>query len=946
MSTFAEPTQSVADLPAETIRALRASDGLMSVFFESASIGIKVIDLRTWRLVDANPAFQRLLGYSLEELRSRPYVEFTHPDDREREAAVHLSLVNGSTDSFSLVKRYLREDGSSVPVRLTASVVRDEAGQLQFGLAMVEDVSRELGSEQARLAAEKHYRLIVETTMEGIWLVDADDRTAFANAAMASMLGCTAEEMEGRPLADFSDNPDEIEHAMARRRAGINEQVAVAFRRVDGTTLDTMLSVSSLFDEDGAYSGALGMVRDNTALRRSEDALATRVRQLEEIAELGREILAGRSLEEVYELVGPAVARALEVDLVAAAAVLPDGRLRRVAGFGWDGEAIGQTFDAEEAAQAHYQLTSGEKWLIVDDLQLEDRFTPSRILLDRGIRGGLSCRIEGGETPFGVLTVHTRAPRRFTEEDASFVDSVANLIGSVVRRDRSETLRRQAEEELRSTGARFRMLAENAQDIVFRYRMGENPGYEYVSPAVIAITGFTPEDFYRDRDLPMRRMAPEDVTKVAAMRDEPHDGRLLFQFTREDGTLVWLERRSSNVRDDHGNIVAMEGIIRDVSERVLQEERRRSLEEQLVQSQKLEAIGQLAGGIAHDFNNLLLGIRGFGELALRRLERGEPEAAGDIEEMLTAADRAADLTRQLLAFGRRQVLHPEVLDLGEVVTEMDRLLRRLIGERVELFTRCADGPVLVEADRGQLEQVVANLAVNARDAMPDGGRLVLDVQIAPDGKHAMLLVSDNGCGMDAETVARAFEPFFTTKGAYGTGFGLATVHGIISQSGGRISVESEPGRGTTFSIALPASAGVVAPAPAGPPVVADGVDTILVVEDDPMVRSIVKAMLEDRGYRVVVADSGEAALETVETLEGPIHLVLSDLVMPGLNGRETVDRLRGLRPGVRALFMSGYTDDAVIRGGSFEPGTSFIQKPFSADELNRRIRESLDVELV
>jgi PAS domain S-box-containing protein len=934
-----------ADGPGDdTLRALRGSHELLGTFFETASIGIKLIDLRTFKLVDANPSFQRMLGYSLDELCSRPYADFTHPDDVELEAAAHAAVVDGNADSFNLVKRYIRKDGSTLPVRVTASVVRDAAGALRFGVSMVEDVSREHAADVARRAAEERHRLIVETTMEGIWLLDADDRTTFANEAMASMLGVTVQEMLGRSMSDFDSDRERTEQAMARRRAGIHEQLSVALRRRDGSTLETLLSATPLVDEDGAYIGALAMVRDNTELRRSQESVAARVRQLETIAALGREILAERSLGELFEQIGPSVAKALDVDRVTVLALQPDGSFRVTAGAGWEDGVVGELVVPAAASQAGYQLASGEKRLIVEDLQLEERFVPSAVLLELGIRGGLSCRIDGEERPFGFLAVHTYAPRTFTEDDANFIDSVANLLGWVVRRDRAGVLRRRAEQDLLSTAERFRMLAENAQDIVFRYRLGENGGYEYISPAVTPITGLTPEQFYADRDLVLPFLAAEDVEKVVTGRERSADGPLLFRFNRADGELVWLERRATYVRDDAGGLVAMEGIIRDVSERVAQEERRRALEDQLRQSQKLEAIGQLAGGIAHDFNNLLLGIRGFGELARRRIDRGEQGAVQDIEEMLQATDKAADLTRQLLAFGRRQVLNPTVLNLSEVVTDMDRLLRRLIGEQVELVTVCPEEPVLVEADRSQIEQVVANLAVNARDAVADGGRVLIEVSLSPDGENAMLFVSDNGGGMDAETAARAFEPFFSTKGERGSGLGLATVHGIVNQSGGRIWVDSDPGKGTTVSILLPRSSGHVAPVAASAPEAADGAETLLVGEDDSMVRSIVKAMLENRGYRVIAADSGEAALAAIAALAEPVDLVLSDLVMPGLSGRQTVDRVRELRPDAKVLYMSGYTDDVVIRGGAFQPGTSFIQKPFDAESLARRIREMLDVE--
>jgi CheY-like chemotaxis protein/two-component sensor histidine kinase len=316
--------------------------------------------------------------------------------------------------------------------------------------------------------------------------------------------------------------------------------------------------------------------------------------------------------------------------------------------------------------------------------------------------------------------------------------------------------------------------------------------------------------------------------------------------------------------------------------------------------------------------------------------------------MLEAAERATQLTRQLLAFGRRQVLQPQVLDMSDVVGSMEKLLQQLVGDDVEIVTSFPDEPVLVAADRTQLEQVITNLAMNARGAMPNGGKLAFEVAVSSErGVEALLAVSDNGTGMDAETVTRAFEPFFSTKGDAGTGVGLATVHGIVNQSGGRITLNSRPGEGTTFSIFLPLSSEAPTAQSFVPAGAEGGADTILVVDDDPMIRGIVIAMLEDVGYNVLEADGAEAALTLAATWTKPLHLILTDLVMPGgSGGRETAALVQGLFPGARVLYMSGYSDDAVIRDGdAFEPGVGFIQKPFGAVELAQRVREILDLEL-
>jgi len=399
------------------------------------------------------------------------------------------------------------------------------------------------------------------------------------------------------------------------------------------------------------------------------------------------------------------------------------------------------------------------------------------------------------------------------------------------------------------------------------------------------------------------------------------------------------------------------GYVRNVSERKAAETALRDSEEHLRQAQKMEAVGRLAGGVAHDFNNLLTAITGYGELMRGSLNEGEP-LRSNLEEILKAAHRAAALTRQLLAFSRRQVLEPKVLDLNAVVTGVLPMLRRLIGEDIELISTPAPDLARVKADQSQVEQVVMNLAVNARDAMPGGGKLMLEtmdvdldrvyarqhVPLQP-GSYVMLAVSDTGTGMDEKTKARIFEPFFTTKEqGKGTGLGLATVYGIVKQSGGYVWVYSEAGHGTTFNIYLPrAVEKIVEKDPPGvPPKSAGGSETILVAEDEEMVRSLTRQILEESGYTVLEAPHGMEALQIAERYKGHIHLVLTDVVMPQMSGRDLAERLALLRPGIRVLYMSGYPGHAAAQQGDLDPGAPFLQKPFTVESLTRKVREVLD----
>jgi PAS domain S-box-containing protein len=412
----------------------------------------------------------------------------------------------------------------------------------------------------------------------------------------------------------------------------------------------------------------------------------------------------------------------------------------------------------------------------------------------------------------------------------------------------------------------------------------------------------------------------------------------------------WFQTIKVPLRMPGQEATTMLGVATEITER-------KRLEEQLMQSQKMEAIGQLAGGVAHDFNNILTAIVGYTDLLTADFA-GNARQLEDLEEIRKAARRAAALTRQLLAFSRKQVLEPRIIDVNDVVLNLDKMLRSLISERIELKTELATDLAAARADPNQLEQVIMNLAINARDAMPDGGTLTIEtgnatldqtyaaqhVSVIP-GDYVMLAVSDTGCGMDQNTQARVFEPFFTTKPpGRGTGLGLSTVYGIVKQSGGNIWLYSEVGKGTTFKVYLPAIEAV--PEQAGKAAVAEtgrpGVGTILVVEDDDQLRRLAHRALAAQGYVVLEADRGATALDLARRHNGAIDLLLTDVVMPDTNGRKLADALRATRPGVRVLFMSGYPDGAISKHGILEHGVAYLAKPFTTEAITRKVREVLE----
>ena len=511
-----------------------------------------------------------------------------------------------------------------------------------------------------------------------------------------------------------------------------------------------------------------------------------------------------------------------------------------------------------------------------------------------------------------------------------------------------------AMEELRQRETYFRHLTEYALDLITI--LDADGTIRFESRSITRELGHAPEDYVGKNAFDF--VHPEDAPRVmeaffTALQTRGNTQLLSFRFRHRDGSYRILEGLGNNLLEDP----AVAGIVfnsRDVTEK-------RRLEEQFRQSQKVQAIGQLTGGVAHDFNNILTAIIGYSDFALARLP-AESEVAGHVQEIRKAGNRAAALTRQLLAFSRKQVLQPRVLQLEAVIEEMDKMLRRLLGETIDLVTHSHAPVGNVKADLGQIEQVLLNLAVNARDAMDGVGKLTIETANAtldegsmrfpgelPAGDYVTLSISDNGCGMTDEVKARLFEPFFTTKEqGKGTGLGLATCYGIVKQSGGHIAVYSEQGKGTTFRVYLPRVDEAAEPfqrdeetteTPAG-------TETVLLVEDEPMLRELGMTVLADLGYHILVAENGCDALRLLgENPDMTIDLLMTDVVMPEMGGKELVDKLRPLYPATKVIFCSGYTEDAIFHSGGLEAGVYFLQKPYTVAAVAQKVRDVLNAPL-
>jgi PAS domain S-box-containing protein len=523
----------------------------------------------------------------------------------------------------------------------------------------------------------------------------------------------------------------------------------------------------------------------------------------------------------------------------------------------------------------------------------------------------------------------------------------------VIGVSRDATARVVAERALAESERRLRTILETALDGF--WLVGEDGRVLDVNEATCQMTGYSREELLGLSllELEADESPQETAAHFARIREKGWD-RFESRHRRKDGTLIDVEVSAQATGPGHGEQVAF---LRDITEAKRSRKALRRSEEQLWQAQKLESVGRLAGGVAHDFNNLLTVILS-GVAELRQPEEPEaPPTAEILEEIGVAGERARELTRQLLAFARRQTVEPTLVDLGEVVRRSEKLLRRLLGPDVEVVSRLAPGLWPIRIDLGLAEQVLLNLAVNSRDAMPDGGRIGFDtsnVVLDQDdmarfpgtqpGPWVRLTVHDSGAGMSKEAMAHLFEPFFTTKEVgKGTGLGLSTVYGIVAQSGGLVAVESEPRRGTTFTFHFPRADGLVTPL-ARPlvPARAAGTETVLVVDDEPLVRAVTVRALTAAGHRVLVAGSGAEALALAGREPGPIGLLVSDVVMPGMSGPEVAAALCRQRPGLKVLLVSGYTRDAILERGSLPIGTELLEKPFTPPELLQRVRALLD----
>ncbi len=582
--------------------------------------------------------------------------------------------------------------------------------------------------------------------------------------------------------------------------------------------------------------------------------------------------------------------------------------------------------------------------LILQDTREDERFKDNpQVVSGAGIRfyAGVPLVTPEGYR-VGALCVKDTRPRTLSVDSLRALQALARQVVTHLETRRllqaTETAARQLEEShqhVRASEALYRQILNVSPDMTSV--VAPDGTIRMTSASVERCFGFSEQQLvgHNFLDFVVTDDRPAATDLVAAAMSGEESSVLRCRVVHSDGRTMLFDVRVGASFTEDGTVDFVVANLRDVTDEV-------ALEERLQQSQRLEAIGRLAGGVAHDFNNLLTAIQSYGDLAARKI--GDGAGADELAEILTASTVAADLTAQLLAFGRRQVMNLHTLDLAEPIRNAETLLRRLIPGNIDIATSLPPCPTPVRADHTQIEQVVINLGINAAQAMPTGGTLTIGVSRDAADNEARLTITDTGAGMDALTASHIFEPFFTTKGENGSGLGLSIVHGIIGQTGGTIQVESEPGEGTTFTVTLPLATTIAAHEPdtgKRPARTADRTDSVLLVEDNPAVRDSVAQLLQQSGFRVTAAGSGEDAIALAQSGPSRFDLLITDMILPAQNGRETAEALQRTHPQLKVLYMSGYTDDIIIQNGGYQANAHFLQKPFSSDELLRSTRDAL-----
>jgi two-component system, cell cycle sensor histidine kinase and response regulator CckA len=898
--------------------ALRAAERQLRTLVDNLPDYVVRFD-RDCRHLFVNPTLVREIGAPAEFFLGRSPSELNatgHPArDAELEAGIRRAFEEGEANTIE-ARWPTRRGERSFEIRHIPE--RDESGATVSVLGIARDVTGQRDVEEALRqqlsmndARDREFRVLAENIPDFIVRWDRDLRRVYVNPAFARAVARPAEQLVGARYgtgyspAVYAEVPDSIAAIERTIRqvfaSGQPAKIELPWMTAAGKRINH-IHFEPERDESGAIATVIGIGRDITELKETERKFLTLTEHSPDVIvrhdREGRCLYANSAIEEMtgvpaHEIVGRRVAEATA------------GRV------------------SEEVARSLQSLRA----------MLEQVLATGQ-----GMEAEVSIRFPDRERVFNVRLIPER-------DDSGQIVSILDIARDI-------TAAKHAEEALRTSEQRFRQVTENVGEVFWLSDVAKAE-VMYVSPAYQRVWGRTCESLYEQPRSWLDAIHADDrarVREAALTRQTAGDYDVEYRIVRPDGDVRWVRDRAFPIRDPDGHVYRVAGVAEDITAR-------RQLEEQLRQSQKMEAIGQLAGGIAHDFNNMLVVVQL--QTSLMADARGGEDVREGIEQIAAATQRAANLTRQLLTFSRREVRESRNIDLAEVTSAMITLFRRLLGEDIALETRFAPDLPLIDADPGMMEQVLMNLAVNARDAMPDGGRMTvtldavtieaadaIDRPNARPGRFVCLGVRDSGCGIAPEHLPRIFEPFFTTKEVgRGTGLGLATVFAIAQQHMGWVEVTSQPGHGTAFHVFLPA----LTPSPARrtrdtrPAPCPGGCETILLVEDDATVRRLARRVLDRRGYRVLEAASGADALKVWEAERRGVHLLLTDLVMPGgMSGHDLARELCARQPALKVIYTSGYSDDIVNRRLQLDPGSDMLQKPYAADQLATVVRRCLD----
>lgn len=911
----------------------------LRLLFSSNPHAMVVLDQRH-RVQLCNPAFESLFQYQESEIRGAELDAWLAPADLARDAQAFTERAAAGEVVRASAQRH-RRDGSLVEVQITC-VPLVENKEIVGSFAIYEDITERREAQRAQQQAEEKLSQLFENAVEGIFRASVEGQLLSVNPALARMCGYSSPEEMILRIQDMSqdlyaDPQARVEFKRRMMEHGSVESFEYQLRRKDGARIWVSENARAVRISNGEIVAYEGSMEDITERKRSE--LERQV-----TFEIIHAVNVTDNLDDLLYLVYQALRKVLYAENCFVALYEPASGMFHFPFF------IDQFDEAPPPQQVGrsctaYVYRTGRAMLIPQQVfdalaeqgEVELVGTPSPSWLGAPLRTPAAT--------IGVLVVqHYENETAYTERDLEFLVSVGGQIALAIERKR-------AEEKIRESEARLRVLVEQLPAVL--WTVGKDLRFTSALGAGLARLGLKPNQIVGVSLMDYFETNDQTFLPIAAHRRATKGEAVTFHVEWKGGSYTC---HVEPLRTAEGELQGAICMALDITDR-------KQLEEQLRQAQKMEAVGRLAGGIAHDFNNLLMVIQGYADLMTERLAEGDP-LRRNAEQIQTASQRATSLTRQLLAFSRKQMLAPKVLNVQSVVVDMEKILRRLIGEDIQLETSSVPDLGLIKADRSQIEQVIMNLAVNARDAMPEGGRLTIETAnveldkaaahppaVLSPGKYVMLAVTDNGCGMDAETQAHIFEPFFTTKEkGKGTGLGLATVYGIVKQSGGYVWVYTEPGRGTSFKVYLPriedeqTARGRDGKSDAQE--LPRGSETVLLVEDEKGVRELAREYLELTGYTVIAAEDGHTALELAAMHVGPIQLLMTDVVMPGISGRELAGRVKTIRPEIKVLFMSGYTDQAVVHHGILDTDAALLQKPFTMAALAAKLREILSTEMV